>query len=278
MAQTGEAVQVESRDVEQLDPYELMALLGKRYVHPGGRRATDQLLAWADIGPGQRVLDIGCGSGTTAVSIARRHGVEVTAADISELMLGLTRRSVDRAGVTGLVTVERADITALPYPDGAFDRVIAEAVTMFVRRHVAARELVRVCRPGGRVLATEFFWRRPPTQEARQVFLGEVCPGLRFDSVQDWVALYEAAGLTDVRTTVGPFEMLTLRGFLDDEGVRGTLAFAARSMTRRVYLRRLAWLMPRMARAVPYLGYIAVVGTRPASSTDVPGGGDRPIG
>ncbi|MBW3577113.1 MAG: methyltransferase domain-containing protein [Actinobacteria bacterium] len=272
MILTDDVIRVAPRAVQELDPYELMALLGKRYVHPGGRRATEQLLAWADIGAGQQVLDIGCGSGTTAVRIARSHGAQVTAADISQLMLGLARRAVDRAGVSGLVGVEWADITALPYPDGAFDRVIAEAVTMFVRRRVAARELVRVCRPGGRVLATEFFWRRPPTDEARRIFLGEVCPGLRFDSVQDWVEVYEDAGLSDVRTTVGPFEMLTVPGFLDDEGVRGMLAFAARSMSRKVYLRRLAWLMPRMARAVPYLGYIAVVGTRPAESGD--GAGD----
>lgn len=263
MLQVAEDLRVASADVETLDPYELMALLGKRYVHPGGRRATEQLAAWADIRPGQQVLDIGCGSGNTAVSLARTYGVEVTAGDMSELMLGLARRTVERAGVSGLVTVEPADITALPYPDGAFDHVIAEAVTMFVDRPVAARELVRVCRPGGRVLATEFFWRRPPTQEAREIFLGEVCPGLRFDSVEDWVALYEGAGLTDVRTTVGPFEMLSPRGFLNDEGIRGMLIFAARSMSRLAYLRRLAWLMPRMARAVPYLGYIGVVGTRP---------------
>lgn len=268
MAVLSGAVRVSSTDVAELDPYELMALLGKRYVHPGGRRATEQLLAWADIGPGQQVLDIGCGSATTAVSIARQHAVQVTAADISELMLGLARRAVDRAGATRLVTVENADITELPYPDDSFDRVIAEAVTMFVRRRVAARELVRVCRPGGRVLATEFFWRRPPTEEARAIFLGEVCPGLRFDSVEDWVEVYEDAGLTDVRTTVGPFEMLSPRGFLDDEGPRGLLAFAARSMSRMAYLRRLAWLMPRMARAVPFLGYIAVVGTRPETSAD----------
>lgn len=258
-------------DVEQLDPYELMATLGKRYVHPGGRKSTERILAWARIRRGQRVLDIGCGAATTALSVARRYGAEVTAADVSPLMLGLARRAVDRSEAADLVTVEEADITDLPYPDGAFDHVIAEAVTMFVRRRVAARELVRVCRPGGQVLATEFFWRRPPTEEARTIFLGEVCPGLRFDSVEDWVAVYEDAGLTDVRTEVGPFEMMTARGFLQDEGVRGMLRFAGRAVTRSVYLRRLAWLLPRMARSVPYLGYIIVAGRRP---TEPGSGGD----
>ena len=81
--------------------------------------------------------------------------------------------NVAAAGMTDLVGVQDADILDLPYPDGSFDVVLAEAVTMFVNRPRAAAELARVCRPGGRVLATEFYWRRPPTEEARQIFLGE---------------------------------------------------------------------------------------------------------
>jgi hypothetical protein len=134
---------------------------------------------------------------------------------------------------------------------------------MFVPRVRAARELVRVTRSGGRVLATEFFWRQPPTAEAREIFLGQVCPGLEFDSVEDWVRTYGAAGLADLRTETGPFAMLTPRGFLEDEGLRGALVFMGRALTRRAYLRKLAWLMPRMARAVPYLGYILVAGRKP---------------
>ncbi len=91
-------------------------------------------------------------------------------------------------------------------------------MTMFIDRERAAAELARVCRPGGQVLATEFCWRRPPTEQAGQIFLGEVCPGLRFDTLEDWVRLYAGAGLGDVRTTTGAFDMMTARGFLTDEG------------------------------------------------------------
>ncbi len=134
---------------------------------------------------------------------------------------------------------------------------------MFVDRLQAARELVRVCKPGGRVLATEFYWRKPPTPEARHLFLGEVCPGLQFDSLEDWVQLYTAAGLSDVQVETGPFNMMTPAGFLHDEGLINSVAVMGRVMSRLIYARKMAWLMPRLARAVPYLGFILVSGTRP---------------
>ena len=251
-----------AQQVGALDPYAFLAVLGKRVIHPGGRASTDQLLAWASgLGPGHRVLDIGCGVATTAIRIAEQTGATVVAADISQLMRERAERNVRTAGVTG-VSVEAADILALPYDAGAFDYVLAEAVTMFVDRHRAAAELARVCKPGGRVLATEFCWRKPPTEQAREIFLGQVCPGLQFDSVEEWVQIYAGAGLTDVRTKTGPFAMMTARGMLADEGMHA-LAVASRAASRPAYIRKMAWLMPRMARAVPYLGYIAVEATKP---------------
>lgn len=252
-------------DVRRLDPYAFLAVLDKRVIHPGGKASTDRLLHWAALQPGERVLDIGCGVATTAVRIATEHDVDVIAADISPLMRERAERNVHAAGVADRVRVDEADILSLPYDDDSFDCMFAEAVTMFVDRQRAAKELARVCRPGGRVLATEFYWREPPTEEARQIFLGEVCPGLRFDSIAEWVEIYGGAGLTDIRTESGPFAMMTPRGFLIDEG-RHAPAVMLRAMTRFAYLRKMAWLMPRMSRAVPYLGYIIVQATKPAEA------------
>jgi hypothetical protein len=143
--------------------------------------------------------------------------------------------------------------------------VFAEAVTMFVDRPTAAAELVRVCRAGGMVLVTEFLWRRPPVPEARAAFLGEVCPGMTFDTLEDWLSIYRRAGLFDLETRSGPFEMMTTRGFLEDEGILNGARVAGRTLSQRACLRRMAWLMPRIAKAVPYLGYLVVAGRRPAA-------------
>ena len=184
------ATRLAASEISDLDPYTFMAVIGKRVIHPGGRASTKALLRRAQITSSAWVLDVGCGVATTAIEIARRHGARVTAADISPLMLQRAEANARAAGVAGLVTVTSGDILALPFDDAAFDVVIAEAVTMFTDRPKAAAELARVTRPGGRVLATEFYWRTPPAAEARQVFLDQVCPGLQFDTIEDWVRIY----------------------------------------------------------------------------------------
>src|SRR5712691_8332267 len=125
-------------EVEQLDPYAFFAVLGKRVIHPGGRAATDGLIRRADFQADQRVLDVGCGVGTTAIRIAQGFGAMVTAVDIAPLMLERAATNVDRAGLHERIAVEAGDIRALRFADGTFDRVVAEAVTMFVDRQRAA--------------------------------------------------------------------------------------------------------------------------------------------
>lgn len=255
---------LEAAEVAALDPYTFMATLGKRVIHPGGRASTDALLARAGITPASRVLDVGCGVASTPIRIARDSGAHVTAVDIEPLMLERAQANVRAAGLTDRVTVRHGDITALPFADDTFDVVIAEAVTMFVHRGAAAAELARVCGPGGTVLATEFLWRRPPSSQAREVFLGQLCPGMQFDTLDDWVGIYAASGLTDLVTETGPFEMMTARGFLADEGLGGSLAIMGRVGSRLANIRKMGWLMPRMAKAVPYLGYVVVAGAKQA--------------
>jgi SAM-dependent methyltransferase len=253
-------------EIAALDPYTFMALIGKRVIHPGGKASTEALLTRAGITEMTRVLDVGCGVGTTAIEIARRHGANVTAVDISALMLERARVNANAAGVADQVTVEEGNILSLSFPDDSFDVVIAEAVTMFVDRQLAAWELARVCKPGGRVLATEFMWREQPSTEAREVFLGQVCPGLQFDTLEDWIQIYASAGLADLETETGRFEMMSPKGFLADEGFVRSLAIMGRVGTRPAHVRKMVWLMPRMAKAVPYLGYVLVAGQKPAES------------
>jgi SAM-dependent methyltransferase len=261
------STQLTDNDIDRLDPYAFMAVIGKRVIHPGGRRSTGEMFELAALQPGQRVLDIGCGVGTTAIEVARRFGCQVTAVDIDPVMLDRANVNVRASGVEGIVVV-RGDIQVLEFPGDHFDRVLIEAVTMFVDRRRAAREVVRVCRPGGRVLDHEFIYRRPPTGEVRRIFEGEVCPGIRFDTAEDWLSLYREAGLSDLQQQTGPFSMMTPLGMLRDEGIGNLVGMMARVATRRSYRRKMIWLLSRMLPVTPYLGYVVLAGTKPARAAE----------
>ena len=242
-----------------------MAVIGKRIIHPGGRRSTEELFRFADFRAGQRILDIGAGVGTSAMNIAARFDCEITAVDIDPLMLSRADANVRAAGLSSRVAVEKGDIQSLRFQDSSFDTVMIEAVTMFVDRARAAREAMRVCRPNGRVLDHEFIYRKPPTAEVRRIFEGEVCPGIRFETADDWIALYRAVGLSDIRLVTGPFEMMTPVGMVRDEGIRNLAAMMGRILARRAYLRKMGWLMSRLLRVSSYLGYIVLAGTKPCA-------------
>ncbi|WP_242894392.1 class I SAM-dependent methyltransferase [Actinomadura litoris] len=110
---------------------------------------SELLARAADVRSGQRVLDVAAGSGNTALAAARR-GARVTAADV---VPGLLETASRRAAVEGLeLGVEVADAQELPFADGSFDVVLSSFGVMYAPdQRRAAAELLRVCRPRGRV-------------------------------------------------------------------------------------------------------------------------------
>jgi SAM-dependent methyltransferase len=251
-------------EVARLDPYVFMAAIGKKVIHPGGRRSTEELFRLADFQAGQRVLDIGAGVGVTAIEIARRFDCQVTAIDIDPVMLAHARANVRAAGLDGRVVVEKGDIHSLPFPDDAFDKVFIEAVMMFVDKSCAVREIARVCRPGGHVLDHEFIYRHSPAPEVRSRF-EDVCPGTSFETAEGWLDLYRSAGFVDIRHVTGPFAMMTPAGMLRDEGLGNLLAMMGRVMVRPAYLRKMIWIMSRMLRVRADLGYVVMAAAKPPS-------------
>ncbi len=99
--------------------------------------------------PGQRVLDVAAGTGTSALPAARR-GAEVIATDLTPELLDVGRAAAAAEGLQ--LSWQTADAEALPYDDADFDVVLSAIGVMFAPHHQqAADELVRVCRPGGTI-------------------------------------------------------------------------------------------------------------------------------
>ena len=107
------------------------------------------LVEAAGVRAGDRVLDVAAGSGNATLPAAAA-GARTTASDLTPELLDAGRRLAELRGLD--VTWEVADAEALPFLDGAFDRVLSCVGVMFAPHHQAsADELVRVCRPGGTI-------------------------------------------------------------------------------------------------------------------------------
>lgn len=116
------------------------------------RDSGDALVAALGITPGLAVLDLGCGDGTTALPAARR-GAEVLGVDIARNLVQAGRKRAAAAGLANL-RFEQGDACELTgIADDRFDLVLSVFGAMFAPRPVdVAREMVRVARPGGRIV------------------------------------------------------------------------------------------------------------------------------
>ena len=109
----------------------------------------EHLCEAVDVGAGWRVADLAAGNGNASLAAARR-GCEVTAVDYVPALLDRLQRRAAADGVVVETVVADAEATGLP--DGAFDAVLSTVGVMFTPdQERAAAEIVRLCRPGGRI-------------------------------------------------------------------------------------------------------------------------------
>jgi SAM-dependent methyltransferase len=117
-----------------------------KYLEPGAL----EFLARLPIQAGTRMLDVACGGGQIAVPAAHA-GAQVTGVDIATNLIEQARSRAQAEGVN--VQFDEGDAEMLPYEDASFDLVVSLIGAMFAPRpERVAAELVRVCRPGGRII------------------------------------------------------------------------------------------------------------------------------
>ena len=172
---------------------------------PAGRRRADRrgrlFVEHGGIGPGARVLELGCGTGEFTRRVAPA-GARLVALDLSAELLARARTRVP-AGV-GFV---RANAERLPFPDGAFDAVYGCSVLHHLQVETALAEVWRVLRSGGRLVFSE------PNLLNPQVFLMFKCGPLRprFGTSRDEMA-FTRGTITRVLRRLG-FKRFSVRYF-----------------------------------------------------------------
>jgi len=121
-------------------------------------RFKSALVDQAQILPGHRVLDLGCGTGTLTILIKQiHHGVEVVGLDADPKALEIARAKAAKAGVN--LTLDHGMASRLPYPDNVFDRVLSSLIFHHLtteNKQQTLRETFRVLRPGGELHIADF--------------------------------------------------------------------------------------------------------------------------
>lgn len=131
------------------------ALLGDSY-HPGGVALTRDLAEALQLSPGMKVVDIASGTGTSALEMAARYGVNVIGIDRSPALVAKARRRASEADLSGRVRFVVGDGEMLPLAGASVDAIVCEcALCTFPDKPAGIAEMVRVLRPEGRLGITD---------------------------------------------------------------------------------------------------------------------------
>lgn len=182
---------------------------------------TDLVAATAGIGPGDQVLDVGCGYGAGAVSYGKRcQPAAITGIDVTDVRIQTGREYVASQGLSELIDLQIGDATRTKFADASYDKLLAvECAFHFNTRRDFMREAARLLRPGGTLALTDMIPRRGINPSGYMRESGTVNTGICLENTANaydadvYAAYLAEAGFEQIR--IESLMDWTLPGFID---------------------------------------------------------------
>lgn len=192
--QTTDAAAVKSCCATLYENDVVKLLVGDSF-HPGGLTLTERLGHLLDLQPGQRILDVAAGQGTSAIFLAQHFGCEVVGVDYGAESVQKAQTQAEAAGMSDLVRFEQGDAEKLRFEANSFDAIICEcAFCTFPDKSTAGGEFARVLRPGGRVGLSDLTRAGPLPPELEGILAWITCVA-DARPIDEYVSYLEGAGL-----------------------------------------------------------------------------------
>lgn len=140
-----------------------LAARGASFIHPKGYGATRLLIQKLNIKNGDKILEIGSGTGATLAEIASGFDVKIDGLDVLDEMLKAAKDRIKFTNLDGRITLFKGEMNKpFPFPDETYDKVYTESVIGFQPAEsfqLMLSEIYRVLKKGGRYIANEALWK-----------------------------------------------------------------------------------------------------------------------
>jgi ubiquinone/menaquinone biosynthesis C-methylase UbiE len=174
---------------------DFLAKLAVDNAHPGGHQLTKAIIEQLPIKKGSGVLDVGCGTGATAVFLSEHLEADVTGIDLHPRMVERAKERVKACDKPAKII--QASAEQLPFQTDTFDCLLSESVTAFTDVERSAPEYFRVLRPGGHLMAIEMTIEHPIDKRDQQL-IQSVYGVNSLYTEENWLEIWKRAGFTQV--------------------------------------------------------------------------------
>ncbi len=176
---------------------DLVRMLLGDILHPGGLELTGYLGTMLELNAMDRLLDVACGRGASAVYLAKRFGCHVTGLDFGPDNIAVAETHSSAEGISHLTTFQEGDAEQLPFEDGTFDVIISEcSFCTFPEKVKAVREMARVLRSGGRLGITDVTVSGPLPEDIQSLLSWVACVA-GAGSPELYISTLKEAGFAD---------------------------------------------------------------------------------